>query len=324
MDRRRVVAFMALAWPVTALAQRSALPFIGFLNSGSPNERSHLVEAFRQGLKEGGYVDGKDVAIEYRWAEGQYERLPRLAKDLADRKVAVIVATGGSMPALAAKSATSTIPIVFTGGVDPVKLGLVTSLSRPGGNATGVANISASLQTKRLQLLREIVPGAVKIAYLVNPKAAGAETFAKEIEAAAKSIGAKSEVLRASSESEIDVAFSDIRKTHCNALLVASDPFFLTRRDQIAALAARQRIPACYSFREYVVAGGLMSYGANVGEGYRQAGVYTARVLKGAKPADLPVIQLTNFLLVMNLKAAKSLGLPISRDFLARVDEVIQ
>jgi putative ABC transport system substrate-binding protein len=323
MWRLALTAFI-VACSLSALAQRGAIPFIGFLNSGSPNERAHLVDAFRRGLKEGGYVDGKDIAIEYRWAEGSYERLPGLARELVERKVAVIVATGGNMPALAAKSATSTIPIVFTGGVDPVKLGLVASLSRPGGNVTGVANISASLQAKRLQLLREIVPGAAKIVYLVNPKGAAANTFVKEIEAAAESMGAKIEVLSASSESEIDAGFAAMKKIRANALLVAADPFFLSRRDQIAALAVRHRIPACYSFREYTAAGGLMSYGADIADGYRQAGVYATRILKGAKPADLPVIQLTKFELIVNLKTAKKLGLHISRDFLARVDEVIQ
>ncbi len=326
MRRREFVAQLAsatLAWPLAARAQRT-IPFIGFLNSGSPNERAHLVEAFRQGLKEGGYVDGKDVAIEYRWAEGSYERLTGLAKELVDRKVAVIVATGGNLPALAAKSATSTIPIVFTGGSDPVKLGLVASLSRPGGNVTGIANISASLQTKRLQILRELVPGATKIAYLVNPKSADAGSSVKDVKAAAAAMGTKVQVLNASSESEIDAGFTSIKKIQANALLVAADPFFLSRRDQIVALAAGLRIPACYSFREYSAAGGLMSYGTGIAEGYRQAGIYAARILKGAKPADLPVIQLTKFELIVNLKTAKKLGLAISRDFLARVDEVIQ
>jgi putative ABC transport system substrate-binding protein len=324
--RKFLLAFSSatLGWPFGAFAQRASIPFIGFLNTGSPNERKHLVDAFRQGLKEGGYADGKDVAIEYRWAEGNYERLPDLARDLVERKVAVIVATGGNLPALAAKSATSTIPIVFTGGTDPVKLGLVASLSRPGGNVTGVANISASLQAKRLQILGEIVPGAAKIVYLVNPKGALADGFVKEIETAAEAIGTKIEVLSASNESEIDAGFAAMKKIHANALLVAADPFFLSRRDQIVALAARHRIPACYSFREYAAAGGLMSYGADIADGYRQAGVYAARILKGAKPADLPVIQLTKFQLIVNLKTARKVGLVISRDFLARIDEVIE
>lgn len=327
MRRREFVARfggLALACPFVARAQRQTIPFIGFLNSGSPNERAHLVEAFRQGLKEGGYIDGKDVAIDHRWAEGSYERLPGLARDLVDRKVTVIVATGGNLPALVAKSATSTIPIVFTGGGDPVKLGLVASLSRPGGNVTGVANISESLQAKRLQIFRELVPGAARIAYLVNPKAVSARPSVKEVEAAAEATATKIEVLQASSEGEIEAAFTAIKQSRANALLVAADAFFVTRRDQIVALAARHGIPTCYGFREYPVAGGLMSYGPDLAEGYRQAGVYAARILKGAKPADMPVIQLSKFELIINLNTARKLGLAVSRDFLARADEVIQ
>jgi len=327
MRRREFVARLgaaALAWPLASLAQRPAIPFIGFLNSGSPNERAHLVEAFRKGLKEGGYIDGKDIAIEYRWAEGIYERLPGLARDLVERKVAVIVATGGNLPALAAKSSTSIIPVVFTGGGDPVKLGLVASLSRPGGNVTGVANISSSLQAKRLQILRELVPGAARIAYLMNPKTADARSFVKEVEAAAEVTATKIEVLQASSEGEIEAAFTAIKQSRANALLVGADAFFITRRDQIVALAARLGIPACYGFREYAVAGGLMSYGPDLAEGYRQAGVYAAHILKGARPADMPVIQLSKFELIINLNTARKLGLAVSRDFLARVDEVIE
>ena len=314
---------MAFAWPLAALAQRGTIPFIGFLNSGSPNERAHLVDAFRQGLKEGGYVDGKDVAIEYRWAEGRLDRLPRLATELANRRVAVIVTTGGMVSAVAAKSVTTTIPIVFTGGEDPVKLGLVASLSRPGGNVTGSTNISTLLHAKRLQILHELMPGAEKFAYLVNRANLNqTQSSIREVEDAAKSTSIKVDVLYASGEAEIDSAFSSLKKTGANALLVGDQ--FVTQRDQIVALAARHQIPACYGFREFAIAGGLLSYGPDLAHGYRQAGMYTARILKGAKPADLPVMQASKIELVVNLKAAKALGLTISRDFLARVDEVIQ
>jgi putative ABC transport system substrate-binding protein len=313
-----------LAWPLAALAQRPAMPFIGFLNSGSPNEYAHLVEAFRQGLKAGGYVDGKDVAIEYRWAEGRYERLPGLARDLVDRKVAVITATGTLAPALAAKSATSIIPIVFTGGGDPVKLGLVATLSRPGGNVTGVTNIAGSLNAKRLQILRDLVPAASGIVYLMNPNTPDAKSYVKDIQTAGDATGTRIHVLNASTANEIDTAFTAIRQTRANALLVANDAFFTNRRDQIVSLAARHAIPASYPFREFPLAGGLMSYGPNIADGYRQAGVYTARILKGAKPGDLPVVQLNKFELVVNLKTARKLGLAVPRDFLQRVDEAIE
>ena len=324
MDRRRAVTLMALMWPIAALAQRTTIPFIGFLNSGSPNERAHLIEAFRQGLKEGGYADGKDVAIEYRWAEGRPDRLPRLATELVNRQVAVIVASGSLAPALAAKSATSTIPIVFTGAEDPVKLGLVSSLSRPGGNVTGITGASSALQGKRLEILKDLVPGAARIVYLANPNNPDAKASAKDVVASAEAIKTKIEVLSASNESEIDGVFAAMKQMRAHAVLVASDSFFMSRREQIVALAARHAIPASYPFREFPMAGGLMSYGPHVGDIYRQAGVYAARILKGAKPADLPVIQATKIELVVNLKTAKSLGLGISRDFLARVDEVIQ
>jgi len=325
--RREFVAVMGsavLASPLAAIAQRPAMPFIGFLSSGSPNERAHLAEAFRRGLKEGGVVDGKDVAIEYRWAEGRFERLPDLARELVDRKVAVIVATGGVAPALAAKSVTSTVPIVFTGGGDPVKLGLVASLSRPGGNATGVANISRSLDAKRLELLRDLVPAASRVVYLVNPSAPDVKSLETQIRAAAKATATEIQVLNASNESEIDAAVAAAKQRHANALLVSADALFVTRRDQIVALASRYAIPASYSSREFAVQGGLMSYGPDFADGYRQAGIYAARILRGAKPAELPVIQATKFALVVNLKTAKKLGIAVPRDFLQRVDEVIE
>jgi putative ABC transport system substrate-binding protein len=326
MRRREFVArigTVSLAWPLAARAQRS-IPFIGFLNSGSPNERASFVEAFRQGLKEGGYVDGKDVAIEYRWAEGRPDRLTALASELVSRKVQVIVATGGIASGLAAKSATAVIPIVFIGAGDPVKLGLVSSLGRPGGNATGFTNIAGSLHAKRLEILRDLVPSAETIVYLMNPSTPDAKGAVKDVHAAAETTGTKIEVLSASNEREIEMAFATIKQARAKAVLVAVDPLFVSRREQIVGLAARYAIPASYPFRDYAVAGGLMSYGPHIADSYRQAGLYAARILKGAKPADLPVIQATKIELVVNLKAAKKLGLAISRDFLARVDEVIQ
>jgi putative ABC transport system substrate-binding protein len=326
MRRREFVArigLAALAWPLAARAQRT-IPFIGFLNSGSPNERAHLVEAFRQGLKEGGYVDGKNLAIEYRWAEGRPDLLPKLAAELVERKVAVIAATGSLAPAIAAKSATKAIPIIFSGPEDPVKLGLVASLSHPGGNVTGVTGGGAALHRKRLEILKDLIPGATRIIYLQNPNNPDAKAAAYDIMAAAEAMRAHVEVVSASTESELDTVFAAIKQMRADAMLVAIDPFFTTRREQIVALAARHRIPASYSFREFPVAGGLMSYGPNISELYRQVGLYAARVLKGSRPADLPVLQSTKIELIVNLKTAKQLGLAFPRDFLARVDEVIQ
>jgi putative ABC transport system substrate-binding protein len=314
----------ALAWPLAALAQQPAMPFIGFLSTGSPNERAHMVESFRKGLKEGGYVDGKDVAIEYRWAEGRADRLPQLAAELVNRKVAVIATSGGAQSALAAKSATSTIPIVFNSALDPVKLGLVASLSRPGGNITGVANVSGALEVKRLEMLRELVPTATRITYLVNPTDPGTKTFLNDVQSAAQKTAIRVRVVNASSEAEIDTAFAAIKQSRADALLVAGNALFTTRRDQLVALATRYAIPASYSRREFVVAGGLTSYGPDYMDAYRQQGLYTARILKGAKPADLPVSQSTKFELVLNLKTARKLGLAVPRDFLQRVDEAIE
>jgi putative ABC transport system substrate-binding protein len=300
------------------------MPFIGFLSTGSPNERAHMVESFRKGLKEGGYVDGKDVAIEYRWAEGRADRLPQLAAELVNRKVAVIATSGGAQSALAAKSATSTIPIVFNSALDPVKLGLVASLSRPGGNITGVANVSGALEVKRLEMLRELVPTATRITYLVNPTDPGTKTFLNDVQSAAQKTAIRVRVVNASSEAEIDTAFAAIKQSRADALLVAGNALFTTRRDQLVALATRYAIPASYSRREFVVAGGLTSYGPDYMDAYRQQGLYTARILKGAKPADLPVSQSTKFELVLNLKTARKLGLAVPRDFLQRVDEAIE
>jgi putative ABC transport system substrate-binding protein len=317
-------ALLALCgWTFAAQAQ-APIAFVGFLNSGSPNERAHLIQAFREGLREGGYVDGRNVAVEYRWAEGQPERLPKLAAELLERKVAVIVATGSLAPGIAAKKATSTTPIVFTGPEDPVKLGLVSSLSRPGGNATGITGRSGALQRKRLQILKELIPSASRIVYLSNPNNPQATSLVDEMMAAAESLGVPVTVVNASSEPEIERAFEVMKQMRAGAALIASDAFFTSRREQIAALAARHALPASYAFREFPMVGGLMSYGPNIADIYRQAGLYTARILNGVRPADLPVQQSDKVELVVNIETAKTLRLPISRDFLSRVDLVIQ
>ena len=326
MRRRQFLSKLgvaALAWPLAARAQR-AIPFIGFLNSGSPTERAHLVEAFRGGLKEGGYVDGKNLAIEYRWAEGKPELLPKLVAELIERKVAVIVATGGVGPAIAAKSATKSIPIVFTGAEDPVRLGLVPSLSHPGGNVTGITNGATVLNRKRLEILKDLIPGVSRIVYLANPKNPDAQNSNYDVMAAAEAMRIRVEIVNASSEADLDNVFAAMKQIRANGLVVAADPLFVTRREQIVALAARDGIPGSYPFREFAMAGGLMSYGPDIRDVYRQAGIYAARVLKGARPADLPVMQINKIELVVNLKTAKALGLAFPRDFLARVDEVIQ
>ncbi len=314
---------VAAAWPLAALAQRPILPVVGYLSSGSPNERAHHAEAFRRGLKEGGYLDGKDVAIEYRWAEGRYDRLPGLATELVKREVAVIAA-GGTPAVVAAHAATSTIPIVFVGSGDPVRLGLVKSLGRPGGNVTGITNIGSPLEAKRIETLRDLVPAAKRIAYLVNPKFPETNSWIKEVQAAGEATATEIHIATASNEGEIDAAFAAMKRSHANALLVAADSYFITRRGQIVALAARYAIPACYAFREFAVAGGLMSYGPDLVDVNRQQGLYTARILKGANPAELPVIQARKLDLVVNRKTARKLGLAVSRDFLAHVDEIIE
>jgi putative ABC transport system substrate-binding protein len=324
MQRRQfLIGSAALAWPVIARAQR-ALPFIGFLNSGSPNERAHLVEAFRGGLREGGYVDGKNLAIEYRWAEGKADLLPKLAAELVERKVAVIVATGGVGPGLAAKAATKSIPIVFTGAEDPVKVGLVPSLSHPGGNVTGVTNGATALNRKRLETLKDLVPSISRIVYVSNPRNPQAQASDYDVLAAAEAMRVRVEIVNASSEAEIDSVFTAMKQMRADGLVISADPLFVTRREQIVSLAARDAIPASYPFREFPMAGGLMSYGPDIRDVYRQAGGYAARILKGARPADLPVMQVNKIELVVNLKTAKALGLSFPRDFLARVDEVIQ
>lgn len=321
--RQFLIAAGALLVAPLVRAQPLALPVIGYLSGGSGNFVAN-VAAFHRGLSETGHVEGKNVAIEYRWAEGQVDRLPGFAADLVRRQVAVIVATGGSAPALAAKAATATIPIVFTGGGDPVKLGLIASLARPGGNATGAVNYASQLTAKRLQLLREMVPSASMIAVLVNPANPITEELLKEIQTAARTVGREVQVVHARSERDLDAAFADIARTRAGALLVSADSFFMGRRAQLVALAAKHAIPASYSFPEFADAGGLMSYGADLPDVYRQVGVYTGRILKGTKPADLPVVQPSKFNLVLNAKTAKTLRITIPQSLLLRADRVIE
>jgi putative ABC transport system substrate-binding protein len=305
-------------------AQQKAMPVIGFLSARSPGESAPLVSAFRQGLSETGYVEGQSVAIEYRWAEGHYDRLPALAADLVGRKVEVIATTGGPAPAFAAKNATSTVPIVFLTGTDPVATGLVASLARPGGNLTGVSNLLTELTAKRLDLLSELVPQAKVIALLVNPTSPEAEPTIRDAREAARAKAVQLPILKAGSESEIDVAFATLAQLHAGALVVGADPFFSTRREHIVALASRHAIPAIYWGREFAASGGLISYGTSLTSTWRQIGIYAAKILNGAKPADLPVQQPTTFELVINLKTAQALGLTVPQALLQRADEVIE
>ena len=325
--RREVVTLLggaAAAWPVAARAQQPAVPVIGWLSSRSPGESKHLVDAFRSGLQTLGYVEGKNVAIHFRWAEGQYDRLPAMAAELVREKVAVLATLGGEPSALAAKAATSTIPIVFNVGGDPVKAGLVASLNRPGGNATGVSLLTFAPEAKRLGLLHEVVPNTEVIGALINPNYQGAEDQWREVQDAARAIDRRVERALAASEQELEPAFEALVQKQVAALLVTADPFFNTRRDRIVALAARFKLPTMYQFRDYAVAGGLMSYGISISDGYHQVGVYTGQVLKGAKPADLPIQQSIRFEFVINTKTAKALGLSIPDKLLALADEVVE
>jgi len=313
----------AVAWPLAARAQQAAILVVGFLGAGAREPLREQIAAFQEGLKESGYIEGHNVAVEYRFAEGQFDRFPVLAAELVRRQVAVLfVASDGG--ALAAKQATRTIPIVFTAGDDPVASGLVPSLNRPGGNLTGVYQFAAGLEAKRLGLLHEMVPKATTIAVLVNPNYSGSENQLREVQEAAASLGVQLVIVRANVESDFDAAFSTLVQQRATALLVCASPFFNIRRQQLVVLAARHTLPAIYEWREFAAAGGLMSYGTVFSDSYRQAGVYTGRILKGAKPADLPVVQSTKFEFVINLPTARALGLEVPATLLARADEVLE
>jgi putative tryptophan/tyrosine transport system substrate-binding protein len=327
MKRRELIALLggaAAAWPLAARAQQPTRSVIGLLSVRSPDESAHLLRAFRGGLAQDGVIEGRNVAIEYRWAHGEYDQLPALAAELVHIPVAILVALGGEPAARAATAATATIPVVAVFSTDPVKSGLIASLSRPGGNVTGISNLSTAMEPKRLGLLHDLVPQAKAFGALLNPEFPTFADQLADIQAAAQTTGVEIHVFRAGTDHDIEAAFESITQQRIAALLVASDPFFNSRRDEIAALAARRGVPAMYGFRDYAVAGGLMSYGIDLPDTYRQAGVYAGHVLKGAKPADLPVLQPTKFEFVINLKAAKALGVKFSDNLLSLADEVIE
>jgi len=327
MRRRHLLAMLgssAVAWTLGARAQKATIPLIGFLNSASPDNYAFNAAAFREGLREAGYVDGQSVTIEYRWAKGDYDQLPALATDLVSRNVAVIAATGDIASARAAQAATRKIPIVFTVGADPTRFGLVHSLSHPGGNATGITLFSSTLSAKRMELLREIAPNAALIALFMNPDNANVDADIMAAQEAARTLGRQTIVVSARNPSEFDAAFKTTVQKRAGAMLLASDPMFLGQRSKHIALAGQYAIPVMYWTREFAVAGGLMSYGTSITWMYHQAGIYVGRILKGAKPADLPVLQPTKFELVINLKTAKALGITIPQSLLLRADEVIQ
>jgi putative tryptophan/tyrosine transport system substrate-binding protein len=327
MRRREFIGLLggaAMAWPLLARAQQASLPIIGSLSIGSVEPWRPLIAGFLKGLEEAGYVDGKNVTIEYRWAEGRSDRLPALAAELVERKVAVILATGGSAPAKAAKAATTTIPIVFVSSADPLKAGVVASLNRPGGNVTGVSLLGSQLEAKRLGLLHEVFPGGAPIGVVVNPKYPDVEAELGELQDAARTLKRRLIIARASTEAEIDAAVASIAQQGAGAMLMAQDPFFGSRREQFVGLAARYKLPAIYVEREFAKLGGLLSYGTNFTDGFHDAALYVAKILKGASPADLPVLQPTKFELVINLGTARQLGLELSPTLLARADEVIE
>jgi len=327
LRRRETLALIggAAAWPLAAGAQQpAAMPVIGMMSSRTAADSAHLVEAFRQGLRETGYTEGQNVAIEFRWANGKYGELPALAADLLKQNIAVLVAVGGEPSALAAKAATSTVPIVFTIGGDPIQVGLVASINRPGGNATGVSLLAIAPEAKRLAMLHELVPKGAPIAALVNPTFADAETRIRELEAAGQTLDRPIEFFRAKDNAELELAFAEVSRKRAAALQVTADPFFDTRLAAIIAFAARGRLPTIYQFREFAQAGGLMSYGISLADGYRQTGNYAGRILKGAKPAELPVYQSIKFELVINLKTAKAIGVEIPPYLSALADEIIE
>jgi len=325
LQRREFIALLSggVVWPVVGHAQQTAMPVIGFVSTLTPDRSADRVRAFRQGLSENGYVEGKNVSIEYRWAEGQNDRLPVLLADLVRRQVTVI-ALSGIPAALAAKAATSTIPIVFSMGRDPVELGLVASLNRPGGNLTGVSNLNVELGPKRLELLHELVPRATSIALLVNPTNPNAESLSRDVEAAARRLGQQLHVLHASTERDFGTVFARLAELRAGALMIGTDGFFVDRSEQLGALTVRHAVPTIFQYREFAAAGGLMSYGGSRTEPFRQAGVYTGRILKGDKPADLPVQQSSKIEMIINLKTAKALSLTIPISLLGRADEVIE
>jgi len=327
MQRRKFITLLggaAAAWPFVARAQQPATPVIGLLGTASPDKFVPFVDGFRHGLKRSGYVEGENVAIEYRWAEGDYDRLPALAADLVRRQVTVIAAIDGLPSILAAKAATRTIPIVFLTAADPIAFGLVASLNRPGGNVTGVVLLNAEIEPKRLELVHEVIPTATVMALLVNPANCLAEGLIRDSHAAARILGVQLRVLNARSESDFERVFASLGQLGAGALVIGADPFFNSRSEQLAALALRHAVPSIYQYREFAAAGGLMSYGTDIHDAWSQAGMQTGRILKGDKPADLPVQQVTKVELIINLKTAKTLGLAVPLPLLGRADEVIE
>ena len=326
MKRRDFITLLggAAAWPLAARAQRPSMPVVGFLNVGFADRSAHQVAAFRQGLMETGYVEGQNITVEFRWADGRYEQLPALAADLIRRQAAVILTGGGEAPFRAVRAASETVPIVFNIGSDPVQLGLVASLAKPGGNATGVNFLSVEIAAKRLGFLNSLAPTSSTIAVLVNPNFPATETSVSELESAARVISRQLDIIKATNESELDASFATISQKRAGALMVGNDPFFTSRRAQIVALAARLAIPAIYEQREFALAGGLISYGTSIANSYRQLGIYVGRILKGEKAGDLPVLQPTKFELVINLGTARSFGFTLPPSLLALADEVIE